>query len=352
LNEIALRESEDRFRRLAEALPVAIWMSEVDGRCTYFNKQWLRMTGRTLAQEAGHGWVEGVHPQDRERCLAVYRSAFDARQHFTMDVRIRQANGAYAWLMNIGEPRYGTDGAFHGYVGGGIDITERREAEQMLRGLNRRLILAQEEERRRIARELHDHLSQQLALLAIDLQQLTINPPPERDGLVAALEAAWRRTSEVASDVHGISHRLHPSKLEALGLLTTIRAHCRDVSRQHFTVHHSLEEGAPDGLAPDVSLCVFRLVEEALSNAVRHSEATEAHVTLHGTERELVLRVRDTGRGFITGPTGPPDGLGLVSMRERVQALGGALTITSSPGRGTVVEAHLPRVRVPARSAG
>jgi PAS domain S-box-containing protein len=347
LTEIALRETEDRFRRLADGLPVAIWMSETDGRLSYVNEQWLRMTGRTLEDEIGDGWLGLVHPDDRDACARAVLGDRGQPRGFSVDYRLRQPDGQYRWLMNVGMPRFGTDGAFHGYVGGSIDITERREAEQMQRDLNIRLILAREEERRHIARELHDHLNQQLALLAIDIQQLTMKPPESPEALLQALQDAWQRTADIASDVHGISHRLHPSKLEALGLIATIRGHCRDVSRQSLQVHFT-EHGATRTIPADVSLCLFRVVEEALSNAVRHSIAREAVVTLDDTPAEIVLRVSDSGRGFSsTGATS--HGIGLVSMRERLHALGGTLVITSSPGKGTVVEARIPRVSLAER---
>jgi signal transduction histidine kinase len=275
--------------------------------------------------------------------MREYDRAFAERQPFSMDYRIRQHDGRYRWLMDIGEPRYGADGTFHGYVGGCIDITDRRDAEQMLRDLNRRLILAQEDERRRVARDLHDHLNQQLALLAIDLQQLSLHPPDALETLVESLQAAWQRTADIASDVHTISHRLHPSKLEALGLVATIRAHCRDLSRQSLKVEFS-QQGNPTGIAPDVSLSLYRIVEEALSNVARHSGASEAHVALIERAGEIVLRVSDSGRGFADA-AGAASGLGLISMRERLQAVGGTLTIASTPGAGTTIEAHVPHVR-------
>ena len=342
LTEIALRETEGRFRRLADGLPIAIWMSEADGRLSYVNERWLRMTGRTLEDEVGDGWLGLVHPDDQDACARAFFGDRGQPQGFSVDYRLRQPDGQYRWLMNVGTPRIGADAAFHGYVGGCIDITERREAEQMQRDLNIRLILAREEERRHIARELHDHLNQQLALLAIDIQQLTMKPPESADALRQALQRAWQRTADIASDVHGISHRLHPSKLEALGLVATIRGHCRDVSRQSLQVHFT-EQGAPSKISADVSLCLFRVVEEALSNARRHSSATEATVTLVDTAAEIVLRVSDSGCGFSRAGA-PAHGIGLVSMRERLHALGGTLVITSSPGRGTVVEARIPRV--------
>jgi PAS domain S-box-containing protein len=338
LNEVALRESEDRFRRMADALPVAIWMSENDGSCSYLNQGWLQLTGRSLEQDLGVGWLENIHPDDRPSCMETYTHAFEGRRPFSMEYRVRRHDGEYRWLLDSGMPRYGGDGAFHGFLGGCVDITERREAEHMLRDLNRRLLAAQEEERRHIARELHDHLSQQLALLAIDLQELATKATKPADR--AGLQAAWRRTAEIASDVHGISHRLHPSKMEALGLVATIRGHCVDVSRKNLAVEFR-ERDVPPRLPPDTSMCLFRVAEEALTNVARHSGAARALVTLDAGA-EIVLKVTDSGRGF------PCDGsraagLGLVSMRERLEALGGTLTITSGPGKGTTVEARVPR---------
>ncbi len=347
LADNALRESEARFRRIADALPVAIWMSEADGARTYFNQQWLQMTGRALDQEVGTGWLEGVHPEDRPGFLTTYLQAIAERQAFCTEYRIRRFDGEYRWLMVTGIPRYTSDGVFDGYVGGCVDITDRREAEQLARDLNRHLIVAQEEERRRIARELHDHLSQQLALIAIDLQQLSTSPPDDPATLVTALHEQWRRTAEIASDVHGISHRLHPSKLEALGLVATVRSHCRDVSRQHFAVRFS-EEDVPAAIPPDVALCVFRVLEEALNNVVRHSGASEADVALLSADGDLVLRVFDSGRGF-GGSGSKLSGLGLVSMRERLQLVDGTLSITSAEGGGTLVEARVPLESLNAR---
>jgi PAS domain S-box-containing protein len=338
LSEIALRESEGRFRRLADSLPVAVWMSDTDASHNYFNKPWLELTGRTLSAELGVGWLENVHPDDRATCQGTYLRAFHARQPFESEYRLRQHDGCYRWLFDAGVPRYGSDGSFHGYVGGAIDISERKKAVEVLRDVNRRLIVAQEEERRRIARELHDHLNQQLALLAIDLQTAVKTGGP----LARKLQEAWQRTSDIASDVHAISHRLHPSKLETLGLSATIRAHCRDLSRQGVSVQFS-EQNVPVDIPRDVAVCLFRVFEEALSNVVRHSGAAQAQVTLSCVEPDVVLRVSDAGRGFALDSQGA-SGLGLVSMRERLVSLGGALTVSSAPGRGTVVEARVPRI--------
>jgi PAS domain S-box-containing protein len=348
MTELALRESESRFRRMADSIPIAVWMSETDGRCSYVNQQWMDMTGRTFEQEAGIGWLDNVHPEDQGDSMDTYMRAFNARQRFSVECRVRRHDGEFRWLLASGTPRYGSDGGFLGFIGGCVDITERRSAERVLRDINRQLILAQEDERRRIARELHDHLSQQLALLAIDLQQIGVGPPKTPEALREALQEACGRTAEIASDVHAMSHRLHPSKIEALGLAATIRAHCRDVSRQNLAVRFS-EDPMPAGITPEVSLGLFRVLEEALTNVARHSGAREAQVSLLFDD-EIVLRVADQGRGFRDSKDAPR-GLGFVSMRERVEALGGRLAIVSRPGQGTVIEARVPAPRSASRQA-
>jgi PAS domain S-box-containing protein len=339
VGEIALRESEDRFRRMADSLPVAIWMSDTSGDCIYVNKLWLEMVGRDLRDEIGIGWLDSVHPADRADCRARILAAFAAREPFRIEYRVRAQEGAWRTVIDTGLPRYGSDGAFHGYVGGCLDITERTHAEQALHDVNLRLMGAQDEERRRIARDLHDHLSQQLALLAIDLQQLSMHPPKSPDDLTPMVQEAWRRTTEIASDVHAISHRLHPSKMESLGLVTTIKAHCRDVSRQNFAVEFT-SDNVPRDIPADRALSIFRVIEEALSNVQRHSGASSARVALAWGDDELLLRVSDNGRGFKN--EGRPSGIGLISMRERIESLEGRLEIVSRPGRGTVLEARVP----------
>jgi PAS domain S-box-containing protein len=129
----ALRESEARFRTMANTAPVMIWMSGADKLCTFFNKGWLEFTGRPLEQELGNGWAEGIHCEDFDRCFEVYVNSFDARQPFAMEYRLRRSDGEYRWVLDIGTPRFAADGTFLGYIGSCIDITERKQAQERFR---------------------------------------------------------------------------------------------------------------------------------------------------------------------------------------------------------------------------
>jgi len=137
--DVALRESEGRFRRMTDTAPVMVWMSGPDKRCSYFNKPWLDFTGRPLHCELGDGWCQGVHAEDLKRCLNTYVSAFDARHEFRIEYRLRRFDGEYRWILDSGVPRFGSDGAFEGYVGSCIDITDRKRAEEALRESEARL---------------------------------------------------------------------------------------------------------------------------------------------------------------------------------------------------------------------
>jgi signal transduction histidine kinase len=222
-----------------------------------------------------------------------------------------------------------------------VDITERKLAEVALASVSRRLIEAQELERSRIARELHDDIGQRLALLAVKLAQLQQNPPNSSE-LPSRIGEIQKKTSEIAADIQSLSHELHSSRLQYLGIATAIRGFCREFGEQQkaeidFKIHD-----LPVPLSPDISLCFFRVLQEALHNSAKHSGVRNFEVELWGTSGEIHLTVSDAGAGFDIDVAKASRGLGLVSMEERLKLLNGTLSIESQLQRGTTIHARVP----------
>jgi PAS domain S-box-containing protein len=340
--QTALRESEQRFRLLASTAPVLIWMSGTDRLCTYFNKPWLDFTGRALEAELGNGWSEGVHPEDLHRCRDTYARAFDRQEEFRMQYRLRRHDGEYRWVLDIGVPRFNPDGSFAGYIGSAIDVTDHKKAEEALSSVSRRLIEAQEEERRFIARELHDDLSQRVALLAVGLQKLEDALPESSAALRNQTAELSTRISEISKEVQALSHRLHSSKLELLGVVAAMKSFCSELSAQEAVVITFVHNDVPRSLPQDISLCLFRILQEALRNAVKHSGGRHFKADLRGAKGAILLTVRDSGVGFDVEKAMNKRGLGLVSMRERVSLVKGTISIASKPMAGTEINVRIP----------
>ncbi len=337
--EQALRESEKRFRLLADTAPALIWMSGVDKLCTYFNEYWLKFTGRSLESELGHGWAEGVHPEDVQNCIDTYTKAFDQRREFRMEYRLRQYDGEYRWILDLGVPRFNSEHTFIGYVGIGVDVTDRKLAETALLGVNRRLIGAQEQERARIARELHDDTGQRLALLVNELEQLRQDLPA---GVGSRLGELQKQTFEIAVGIQSLSHELHSSKLEYLGIVAAMRSFCKEFSQHQRVEIDFKSDELPTILPSDASLSLFRVLQEALHNSVKHSGVRHIEVRSWATSEEIHLTVKDFGAGFDIQAAREGEGLGLTSMEERLKLVKGTLFIDSQPERGTTITARVP----------
>jgi PAS domain S-box-containing protein len=338
----AVQESERRFRLVANTAPVLIWMSGPEKLCNYFNQPWLDFTGRPLEAELGDGWLEGVHPEDLKICLDIYTRAFDLRQSFRMEYRLRRHDGEYRWVLDIGVPRLNLDGSFAGYIGSCLDITDHKLAAEALAGVGRRLIEAHEEERTWIARELHDDINQQVALMAIELERCDQNLPKFEAEAHDHIRRVHQHLSDLGNDVQALSHRLHSSKLEYLGLAVAADGFCKELSEQQKVEIEFSHAGIPRSLTKEVSLCLFRVLQEALQNAVKHSGERHFKVEFHGTSGEIQLIVSDPGIGFDQQEAIDRCGLGIISMRERLQLVGGQFSIESKPGWGTTIRARVP----------
>jgi PAS domain S-box-containing protein len=337
--EEALRESETRFRLAANSAPAMIWMSGLDKKPTYFNQRWLDFTGLSEG-ELQNGLAGIVHPEDYEQCHEVYCRGFDQRQPFRKECRLRSRDGQYRWMLDIGVPRFHDDGSFVGYIGSCVDVTDQKLAEQALANTGRKLIEAHEEERRRIARELHDDIGQRLALLAIELDRL--RQRAEEPVIVNQATELLNQATCLTSDVDNMSHTLHSSKIEMLGLVAAMQS-----ASAEFGKHHKMEidfesQDVHARLPAQISIGLFRVLQEALRNASKHSGVKHVEVRLRENAGEIHLMVSDLGRGFDVEAVERGKGLGLTSMRERVRLVNGTISIESKPMHGTAIHVCVP----------
>ena len=362
--ERSLRESEERFRVMADTAPVMVWRSGPDQRCDFFNKPWLEFRGRRMQDEIGDGWTEGVHPDDLHRCLTVYTAAWPGRESFRMEYRLLRADGEYRWVLDTGVPRLASDGALLGYIGSCLDITERRQAEEALRtneaalrqshaeieDLAGRLITAQEAERARIARDLHDDISQKLAAISIAMSECTLPELQASGELLEVVTAVQGQTIELAEDIRLLSHDLHPAVLKHAGLVDAVRSHCREFARQQ-SIDVVVEADGDLAISDNATaLCLYRVVQEALRNIAKHANARQVHVTLRRVEEEVQLAVADDGNGFdLAKARELGGGLGLRSIEERVRLVGGRLSIDTAPRMGTTLTVWVRVLASPAR---
>ena len=339
--EQSLRESEERFRLVANTAPVMIWMAGPDKLVDYLNQPWLEFTGRPLETDLGNGWTEVVHPEDLSTLLDTYTQAFDRRDRFEMEYRLRRHDGEYRWVSNTGVPRFNPDHSFAGYIGSCMDVTDRKLAEESLASVGRRLIEVHEQERTWIARELHDDINQRIALLAIELDRWN-HLPGSGAAVHDHIQNVSQYLSEIGKDIQALSHRLHSSKLEYLGIATAAKSFCRELSEQHKVQIDFSHSDIPRNLPKEAELCLFRVLQEALQNAAKHSGVQHFKVELRGTPEEIQLSVSDAGIGFDWQDAINRRGLGLISMRERLQLVNGELSIRSEPGHGTAIYASVP----------
>lgn len=488
--EEALRESESRFRTMADTAPTLIWMSGLDQLCTYCNQVWLDYTGRTMEQELGNGWTDGVHQEDVDRCRKTYAEAFNRREPFQMEYRLRKGDGQYGWVLDKGVPRHFPSGEFAGYIGTCIDMTERKWAETALRAsdvftravlnslsahvcvldkegvivttndawkefgylnlshgvpiidvgqnyldvcrrastagdstaqgilggievvlggsqpsfsteyachspeeerwflmrvtplkdakgvvishteisrlvrmglvleqqavllgekqkelefLAGKLIEAQEAERKRIARELHDDFNQRLAALSVELESMERTPLALPELITRQLAAIRIQAGTLSDDLHDLAYRLHPSLLEHVGLEVAARDHVAEFAKRTGLSVRFAGREVPKALSPEVATNLFRVLQESLQNVSKHAQATDVTVRLSGSSKGVGLSVRDNGQGFdLEDKNTDAKGLGLVSMQERVRGLRGFLRIHSLPRNGTKVCAWIP----------
>jgi PAS domain S-box-containing protein len=337
-------DNAELFRMMTEKAPVMLWMAGPDSLRTHFNKRWLDFTGRPVQSELRNGWTEGIHPDDLPRCLDICSGSFDRRQEFKIEYRLRRHDGEYRWVCDSGTPWFETDDSFAGYIGACFDITESKLAVETLSRIVGRLLNEQEQERIRIARELHDDIGSSLAIIGIELLG-TGQPASDSSGRKDPdNQEIYQKVKEIGSRVSRLSNQLRPPMLKYFGLAKAIETECREFSETCKIPVSCSCNNLPAKLNPVIALSYLRVVQEALRNAGKHSHATGVTVDVSATSAEITLTVSDNGAGFNVEQTKFGVGLGLISMRERMRLVGGAFEIWSQPGQGAKISCRAPLV--------
>ena len=344
--EAKLRRSEARYDRAADAGQVGVWEWDLLTNEIYVEPRLKAMLGyqdREIPNRI-EDWRAKVHPEDRD---LVMREASRHLEGVTplceIEHRMVHKDGSTRWFLARGSVARDEDGRAIRISGTDTDITELRLAQQAVRELSGRLIHGQEGERGRIARELHDDLGQKLALLEMRIQLSLETPPNSAKATGKILKVLLEQLKNLSSDVQHLAYRLHPPKLASLGLPVALESLCRELTEQtHVTVE--LEEiSVGDPIASETALCLYRIAQECLQNVTKHSGADRARVALDQSDDSIVLRVSDQGVGFDVEAVSGLEGLGIASMRERLRFFAGRLSIRSTPGNGTEVEASIPK---------
>ena len=335
--------AEQRFRDLVNSVEGIVWEADADTlRFTFVSAQAARVLGYPVEQwlEQPTFWTDHIHPDDRHGAVDYRQAAVRQKREHDFEYRMIAADGRGVWLRDLvgGVIEDGQTIKLRGVM---IDVTARKQAEQELEELAGRLIHAQEQERSRIGRELHDHISQMLGVLTIRIDQLRADEATT-PAIAGALTELRQSMSEVSDDIHSLSHRLHSSALDYLGLLPALQKLVKEFSARHGIAVEFTHDSVPVPLPSDVALCLFRVTEESLANIAKHSHAKSARVKVSGGSDGLCLTIEDAGTGFDMESLESRGGLGFVSMRERLRVLRGNVRVDSVPSRGTRIDAWVP----------
>jgi len=326
--EAALRESEARFRMMADTAPVMVWMSAPDDGSTFFNKRWLEFTGRTLEEEAGQGWFDGVHAQDHLRCRETYRVAHEQRQPFTMEYRLRRADGTYRWMLDTGVPRFESDGTLSGYIGSCIDLTERKEMEDELRKTLK--------ERESLLREVHHRVKNNLQVISslLNLQMASIKDPQ----IVQLFRECQIRISAIAL-LHETLHRSNDlSHINMVEYMRTLTGHLfRSYGVDNGKIRLVLNVDDVE-LDVDTVLTCGLIIDELVSNCLKHAflngHPGQIAIDLCAhDDQTYTLRVGDDGIGIPKdGRLNNPDSFGLELVSLMAEKLDGIVDLQSGQG--------------------
>jgi len=377
-----LRDSEERFRALAEASPGLIWQSDAEGRPVYLNPRYRELLG--LTDQVLAAWHTILHPADAPAYIHALERALRRRAPLHHEVRVRTPQRGWRWLESFAVPWFADDGTYAGHVGISLDVTarrhaedelrqtrhalevrvrartaelaqanaalqtevaERRTAERQVRALLAQLVGAEEEERRRLSRELHDTVGQHLAAIGLGLKSLERHPACGA-ALIGPIRRLQRAARELDDAIDRVSHELRPPALDDLGLGDALRRYASTWSQEcGIAIDLHLLGLQAAALPGALETTVYRVVQEALTNVRKHAQATRVGLIAERRGGRLRVIVEDDGRGFDPAATPPPQSgrrFGVRSMTERALLVDGRLEIESTPGQGTTVYLTVP----------
>jgi PAS domain S-box-containing protein len=341
--------ANDRFRLAVEASRSVGWEWDLKtGQDSWFGDL-QTMFGIPADEFVGRteDFYRYVHPEDRQSVAKAVADARQDRRPYASEFRVIRLDGAERWVSARGQFYYGAKGDPERMVGMAADITERKLAEVALSSVTRRVVEAEERERKRIAVDLHEDIGQRLALLANELEHLKTDTPSQSVDVRDRVDEVWKQTLDVLTDVKTSAHELHSPRLEYLGISTVMKCFCDEFGDRKKVEIHFRSHDVLDPLPPEISVCLFRVLQEALYNAVKHSGVLQFAVQLWGTPNEVHLTVSDSGVGFDFEAARKSGGLGLTRMEERLKLVQGTFSIDSQLTKGTTI-----RVGVPLKPAG
>jgi PAS domain S-box-containing protein len=339
--EDALRLSEAKYRTVIEMTGTGFHILDLQGRVLDANEEFVRLTGHSaLSEILGRSVIEWTAEEAKKRNAdAITQCAKDGFvRNFVTQYVDREGRATF---IEVNATMEG-EGSGQRIIALSRDVTERIRHEQAIRNLSGRLISAQEEERTRIARELHDDIMQRIALLAMELTSWSKHVPKSAVDLRDRIHDSKKRLWEMSTDIQALSHHLHSSKLEILGLVSAANTFCMELSEKHGIPVDFVHSDIPRAVPSSISLCLFRVLQQALQNALKHSGSTHVKVELRGTPNEIQLIVSDSGIGFDPKEAINGKGIGLISMQERLGLVDGQFSVTSAPGKGTTIYASVP----------
>ncbi|HYR23711.1 MAG TPA: PAS domain S-box protein [Chthoniobacterales bacterium] len=342
----AVKEAEDRIRLIIDTIPTMVWSTTPDGAVDFVNQRWMEYTGLSLEDEMEEP-TRPMHPEELPRVMEKWLAIKAAGEPFEDEMRLRRADGKYCWFLVRSAPLRDEHGNIVKWFGSSVDIEDRKRAEKdleeanrQLKLLSRRRVKVQEEERRHLARELHDEIGQALTAAKINLQAAMEESDPAKSKRIQETAAILER---LLGQVRQISLNLRPAMLDDLGLVPALRSLLDELGRRASVAVRFSAKNIPENLDPEIQTTCFRIAQEAITNAVRHAGATQIDVDLRREDGSFRLQVHDDGRGFeMPSPQSQTIGLGLLGMKERAALVGGRTKITSAPGEGTTVDANLP----------